>query len=113
MQYRAPRVVVSMLAGAALAVAGVFLQSAIRNPLASPDVVGITKGAGLGAMLTIILAPAAWTVWAIPAGVVLGAALAAAVLLLVGRRLGGGATTLALVGIAIGAISQEIGRAHV
>lgn len=105
-QYRAPRIVVSMLAGAALAVAGVFLQGAIRNPLASPDVVGITKGAGLGALLIIILAPPAWTVWAVPVGVIAGAAIAAGLLLFIGQRLGGGASTLALVGISIGAIGQ-------
>ncbi|WP_395677163.1 FecCD family ABC transporter permease [Inquilinus sp.] len=106
MQYRVPRILVSILAGAALAVAGMILQGVVRNPLASPDVVGITKGAGLGALLAIILLPPAWQIWAIPVGVLAGAALAAGALLMIGRHLGGGAATLALVGVAIGALAQ-------
>ena len=105
-QYRLPRVVVSLLAGAALALAGLLLQSALRNPLASPDVVGITKGAGLGAMLAVIFMPPMLQVWAIPVGVVLGAGVSASLLLAIGRGLGGGVTTLALVGVAIGALAQ-------
>ncbi|MET3926326.1 iron ABC transporter permease [Devosia sp. 2618] len=105
-QYRLPRVVISLMSGAALAVAGLLLQGALRNPLASPDVVGITKGAGLGAMLAVIFLPPIWQVWAIPVGVVGGAGLAAGLLLLIGRGLGGGVTTLALVGVAIGALAQ-------
>jgi ABC-type Fe3+-siderophore transport system permease subunit len=105
-QYRAPRIFTSILAGAALAVAGVFLQGAIRNPLASPDVVGITKGAGLGAMVTVIFIPANWLIWAIPAGVMIGATLASVILLALGRRLGGGAAMLALIGISVAAMGQ-------
>lgn len=106
LQYRLPRVVVSMLAGAALALAGLFFQSALRNPLASPDVVGITKGAGLGAMTAIIFAPPALQFWAIPVGVVTGAGLMAVLLVLVGRLLGGAITTVALVGVALGGLAQ-------
>ncbi|WP_136683218.1 FecCD family ABC transporter permease [Falsirhodobacter xinxiangensis] len=52
---RAPRVAVAVLAGAALGLAGALLQSLLRNPLASPDVLGFTSGAGLGAMLVVAL----------------------------------------------------------
>lgn len=107
-QYRLPRVVVSLLAGAALAIAGLFLQAAMRNPLASPDVVGITKGAGLGAMIALIAAPPMLQVWAIPVGVIGGAGLTALLLLAIGRGLGGGVTTLALVGVALGALAQAV-----
>ncbi|MGW4021348.1 iron ABC transporter permease [Streptomyces sp. NPDC005009] len=46
---RVPRVAAAVLAGAALGLAGCVVQSAVRNPLAEPGVLGITAGAGLGA----------------------------------------------------------------
>ncbi|MBT2414717.1 iron ABC transporter permease [Streptomyces sp. ISL-12] len=46
---RVPRVLAAVLAGAALGLAGSVVQSAVRNPLAEPGVLGITAGAGLGA----------------------------------------------------------------
>lgn len=108
MQYRAPRVAVAALAGASFGLAGLFLQGALRNPLASPDVVGITKCAGLGAFAAALFTPSAWLVWSVPAGVVLGAALGAVLLLTLGRRFGGGTTTLALSGVAIGMLAQAL-----
>nr|WP_298965002.1 iron ABC transporter permease [uncultured Halomonas sp.] len=54
-QLRLPRIVLAILVGAALAMAGAILQSIVRNPLASPDVVGITSGAALAAMLYLTL----------------------------------------------------------
>jgi iron complex transport system permease protein len=107
-QYRAPRVVVSILAGAAFGLSGVFLQSALRNPLASPDVVGITKCAGLGAFLAGLATPPAWAVWSIPAGVVVGAVVGAMALLAIGRSFGGGIAALALVGVALGMLAQAL-----
>jgi iron complex transport system permease protein len=54
---RLPRTVEAMLVGAALGVAGTILQGALGNPLASPDVIGVTGGAGFGAILIIIVLP--------------------------------------------------------
>lgn len=54
---RLPRTVEAVLVGAALGVAGAVLQGALGNPLASPDVIGVTGGAGFGAILIIILLP--------------------------------------------------------
>ncbi|MGV2098452.1 FecCD family ABC transporter permease [Rhizobium sp. 21-4511-3d] len=108
MQYRAPRVAVSILAGASFGLAGVFLQGALRNPLASPDVVGITKCAGLGAFLAGMLTPPAWAIWSIPSGVVLGAVIGAGLLLVIGRAFGGGIAALALVGVALGMLAQAL-----
>jgi iron complex transport system permease protein len=54
---RLPRTVEAMIVGAALAVAGAVLQGALGNPLASPDVIGVTGGAGFGAILVIIAFP--------------------------------------------------------
>lgn len=108
MQYRAPRVIVSILAGASFGVAGTFLQGALRNPLASPDIVGITKCAGLGAFLVGIFAPPAWAAWSIPAGVMAGALVGTTALLVIGRSFGGGIAALALVGVAIGMLAQAL-----
>ena len=54
---RLPRTVEAMIVGAALGIAGAILQGALANPLASPDVIGVTGGAGFGAILIIILFP--------------------------------------------------------
>ncbi|MBB0244309.1 iron chelate uptake ABC transporter family permease subunit [Streptomyces alkaliphilus] len=48
---RVPRMLVALVAGACLAVAGLLLQSALRNPLAGPEVTGVTPGAVLGAVV--------------------------------------------------------------
>jgi hypothetical protein len=100
--YRLPRALGAVLAGAALAVAGVILQTALSNSLASPDVVGITKGAGFGAVLGIMLLPAG-LIWLMPLVVVLGAIFAALVLLLA-ANVQRGDSGVALTGLAVGAL---------
>src|SRR4029079_13464068 len=50
---RLPRVVAAALVGAALAAAGVVFQALLRNPLATPDTLGVSSGASLGAMAAI------------------------------------------------------------
>lgn len=50
---RAPRVAAAVLAGAALSLAGVAVQGTVRNPLAEPGLLGITAGAGLGAVIVV------------------------------------------------------------
>jgi len=50
---RAPRVAAAVLAGAALALSGTVVQGTMRNPLAEPGVLGITAGAGLGAVVVV------------------------------------------------------------
>ncbi|WP_337003624.1 MULTISPECIES: iron ABC transporter permease [unclassified Microbacterium] len=50
---RGPRVAAAVLAGAALALAGVAVQGTVRNPLAEPGLLGITAGAGLGAVIVV------------------------------------------------------------
>ena len=56
---RSPRVLAALLAGAALALAGTTVQAVCRNPLAEPGLLGITGGAGVGAIGVLVLAPAA------------------------------------------------------
>ena len=54
-QVRMPRIVVGVLAGAALAAAGAITQTIMRNPLASPDLLGVTHGASAGVVATLAL----------------------------------------------------------
>ncbi|MBB1255113.1 FecCD family ABC transporter permease [Streptomyces alkaliterrae] len=69
-QLRVPRLLVALGAGACLGVAGLVLQSALRNPLAGPEVTGVTPGAVLGAVTATGLGLAGWDS---PAAVVLAA----------------------------------------
>lgn len=54
---RMPRVIVGALVGMNLAIAGAIMQGVLRNPLAAPGTLGVTSGAGLGAMIILILYP--------------------------------------------------------
>ncbi|MEV5409825.1 iron ABC transporter permease [Thermopolyspora sp. NPDC052614] len=69
-QVRPPRVLVALGAGAGLGLAGLILQAALRNPLAAPEVTGVTPGAVLGAVAATAAGVADW---ASPAAVVLAA----------------------------------------
>ena len=53
--YRLPQAVTAVLAGAALSVSGLLMQTLFRNPLADPSMLGISSGAGLGVAVTILL----------------------------------------------------------
>ena len=54
-ELRGQRVVAGTIVGVALAVAGVMLQSLLRNPLASPDLLGLAAGAGLAVMIAVLI----------------------------------------------------------
>ncbi|MBE3650241.1 FecCD family ABC transporter permease [Paenibacillus polymyxa] len=103
--YRLPRDLLAIMAGAGLAVAGVLLQGMIRNPLASPDVVGVSKGAGFAAVLVIVLLPSS-PVALLPVAAFVGAGLAALLLVQLSMRGGMRPNMLALTGLAVGAIFQ-------
>lgn len=59
---RLPRIILAGLVGAALACAGVIFQVLLRNPLADPYILGISSGAGLGAIIAVI-SGFSWTLW--------------------------------------------------
>ncbi|UKY48727.1 FecCD family ABC transporter permease [Streptomyces inhibens] len=97
-EFRAPRMVAAIVAGAGLAVAGALLQRLFRNPLASPDVMGVTGGASFGAVAML----AAGASQALVPLAALGGGLLAAVLLGVfAWRAGVSVTRLVLVGLAV------------
>lgn len=98
---RLPRTVEAILVGAALGVAGAILQGALGNPLASPDVIGVTGGAGFGAMLIILLRPE--DINLLPVSALFFGLLAAAMVFFIGfsGSSGGGVGRVILAGIAI------------
>lgn len=102
-QIRGPRVLASALVGAALAVSGAALQSVFRNPLAAPDLLGVSAGAGLGAALGILLG---WAVAGIQAAAFAGGLLAVGAVWTLGSRLPlrDRVLSLVLTGIAIGSL---------
>ncbi|MFG1897867.1 iron ABC transporter permease [Micromonospora zamorensis] len=97
---RWPRVAAAVLAGAALGVAGTTVQAVCRNPLAEPGILGITAGAGLGAVSLLTFVPLAG-VWAVSGVAGLGAMLAFA--LVYGLAWRGGLSSDRLVLIGFGA----------
>ncbi len=111
-QVRVPRLLLGMLAGSTLAVAGVAFQSMFRNPLASPFTLGVSSGAGLGAALAMSLAVRwAWlgTGWAISAAAFAGAMTSVLIVYgLAGVRRGFSSNTLLLAGVSIGYVCGAI-----
>lgn len=101
--YRIPRTILSILIGSGLAVSGAIFQGVLGNPLASPDVIGITKGAGLAAAIVLVLFPKA-PVIALPIAALAGAAIIAVLIYLLSFRRGARPAVIALVGVALGAI---------
>ncbi|MEV4534101.1 iron ABC transporter permease [Asanoa sp. NPDC049518] len=95
---RYPRVFAALLAGAALAVAGTTVQAVCRNPLAEPGLLGISAGAGVGAVTLISFVPLAG-VWAMSGVAGLGALLAFAIVYRLSWRGGLSSDRLVLVGI--------------
>jgi iron-siderophore transport system permease protein len=95
---RLPRIVVGLAVGAMLGLSGALLQAISRNPLASPDVIGVSQGAGLAA--TVALTAGLGAVWLAPVALVGGLAAAAAVFSL-SWRYGLAAHRFILSGIAI------------
>jgi len=94
---RAPRVLMAVIVGAGLALAGAGMQTLVRNPLADPYLLGISSGAGVGATLVIVLGVLGGLgIWALSLGALSGALLAA--LLVFGVSMAqGGLTPLRLI----------------
>jgi len=101
---RLPRVAAALLVGAALAAAGASYQALFRNPLVSPDILGVSAGAGLGAVLGIFLS---LPVIGIQLAAFAGGMGAVALVLVVAGAVRHGDRTLILVltGVVIGALA--------
>lgn len=99
---RLPRVLLALLVGASLAVAGALLQTATRNDLADPFLFGLSSGAAAGAVAVITLTGERFGVWTLPLAAFAGGLVAAGgVLLLAQRSAGQGAERIVLAGLAM------------
>ncbi len=107
LELRLPRTLVALLAGASLGLCGAVMQSLLRNPLASPGLIGSASGAALGAVVTLYFGLAGLFSLALPLGGIAGALLATlAVYLLAGRD--SGTLTLILAGVAVNAFTLAL-----
>lgn len=96
---RLPRTCAAMLAGAALAVSGVVIQTVLDNPLASPGMMGVNASAGLAVALTCAVSPLAQRY--MPAVAFAGALIGALMMLTLSQGAGASRMTVVLAGVAI------------
>ncbi|MDK9719251.1 MAG: iron ABC transporter permease [Trichlorobacter sp.] len=102
LELRLPRIVVALLMGGSLGVAGAILQGVFRNPLADPYVLGTSSGAALAAAFGL-LATQGTAVWLVPGLALVGALVTSAVVVSLGRDAWGvRAERLLLAGVGIG-----------
>ncbi|HEJ7120305.1 Fe(3+)-hydroxamate ABC transporter permease FhuB [Serratia marcescens] len=98
--WRWPRVLSALAAGMMLAVAGTLIQKLTGNPMASPEVLGISSGAAFGVVMMLFMVPGDAFVWLLPAGS-LGAAATLLIIMIAAGRGGFSAERMLLAGIAL------------
>lgn len=114
LELRLPRSLTGALVGAAFAISGAIIQAIARNPLASPDIIGINAGAGAAAVLVIVLGGAYGkvsglvAVVGVPVAAVAGGVLAATLIYLLAYRKGIEGYRLVLIGIGVNAICVSL-----
>ncbi|MNW30085.1 putative siderophore transport system permease protein YfhA [compost metagenome] len=105
---RLPRLVLAMLAGAGLSVAGAILQGVIRNPLASPDMLGMTGGASVAAVAFIAFFGGELSIRWLPLAAMFGAALVSGLIYALAWKDGVSPIRLVLIGIGISAGTSSL-----
>lgn len=103
---RLPRVLLALLAGATLALAGTVMQAVFRNPLAEPGVTGVSSGAATVAVIMIVAGIG--SPWQVQVGAFIGALGTVFVVQVIAGVRGGAGATLLLVGIAVNAFLGAI-----
>lgn len=101
---RLPRIIVALLVGASLAAAGAILQGIIRNPLASPDIMGVTGGASVGAVTFLTYFLGVFSIRWLPVAAMLGAAIVSIILYSLAWKKGITPVRLVLVGVGMAAL---------
>lgn len=113
---RLPRAITAVIAGAALSVGGLLMQTLFRNPLAGPSVLGISAGASLGVAAVMLAAGSSifaiqqlggWGSWLIIGAATLGASAVLLVILLISKRIKSNVTLL-IIGLMIGTMTIAI-----
>lgn len=105
--FRGPRIVAAGFAGAMLAAAGTLMQRLTANPLAGPDVLGVSAGGGVGLALVLFLSSTV-TPWTMALGAGGGSLAVLLAMLLISGRAGTGPSRLLLAGVALGALSMAV-----
>lgn len=105
-EWRAPRALAAALFGACLGISGAVFQSLTRNPLGSPDIVGLNTGAYTGVVVMLMLGNTGYAAHAI--GAIAGGLGAAALIYLLAYRRGMGGFRLIIVGIAVSAMLSSV-----
>lgn len=105
---RLPRTILAFLVGAALGVSGLILQGIVRNPLASPDIIGVTGGASVGAIIFIVYFMGTISMKWIPLAAIIGAAIVTIFIYVLSWKKGITPIRLVLIGIGISAAMKAI-----
>ncbi|MBB3037948.1 FecCD family ABC transporter permease [Hoyosella altamirensis] len=107
--FRVPRTILAGVAGASLALAGAIMQVTVRNPLAEPYILGVSAGAGVGAVLAIVFGSTALAGVPLSIAAFLGATVATVLVYLLAQQRGVIAPArLILAGVALGALLSAI-----
>jgi iron complex transport system permease protein len=115
LDFRLPKALAAILAGIALSVSGLQMQTVFRNPLAGPDVLGISSGASLGVALLVLGLPSFFTSnissilgnWALIIAACVGAAVTLFIILIISSRVRD-IMTILILGIMIGAAISSV-----
>lgn len=112
LNFRLPKALTAIIAGSALSVSGLMMQTMFRNPLAGPDVLGVNSGASLGVALLVMLGSMGGIVlgstsWSIILAAVLGAFLVLILILIISRRMPD-IVSLLIVGMMLGYIASSV-----
>lgn len=102
---RLPRVLLGVLVGAGLAIAGTAMQGLFRNPLADPGLLGISSGAGLAAAISVVFNLQVFGIYSLPVAAFIGSLASTAIIYLMSQERGRvNVATMLLSGIAINAL---------
>ncbi|MFC4077654.1 FecCD family ABC transporter permease [Salinithrix halophila] len=104
---RLPRVLTALLIGIAMALSGSILQGVMRNPLASPDVIGITGGASVAAVAALTLFTGSAASW-LPVAALIGGSLTALLIYFLAWKKGISPLRLVLIGVGINAAANGL-----
>lgn len=99
---RLPRTIVAALVGVCLSLSGAILQGIMRNPLAGPNIIGVSSGGGLMALIILIIFPELY--YLVPAGAFLGSLVATLCIYCLAWKDGVRPTRLILAGVAVSSI---------